>query len=78
MGDDGGGNGWTCGITDGGRHRSLVWHERAGKGRGGEAMRGEGESDGLKKKGRPIGLHWAIFSSWAGVQSNEGNECIRK
>jgi hypothetical protein len=35
-------------------------------------------SHGLKKKRRPIGPCWAISSSWAGVQSNEGNESRRK
>jgi hypothetical protein len=45
-----------------------------GRGRGREVMGGEGESGGLKKKGRPIGPHWAVSSSWVGIQSNEGND----
>jgi hypothetical protein len=57
---------------------SLVWHRTAGKGRGGEVMVGERESDGLKKKGRHIGPRWPVFNSCAGVQSNEGNEFRRK
>jgi hypothetical protein len=41
-------------------------------------MGGGGESGGMKKKGRPIGSRWAVFSSWAGVKSNEGNKSRRK
>jgi hypothetical protein len=47
-------------------------------GRGEEAMGGEGESGGLKKKGRVIGPHWAISSSSVSVESNERNKSIRK
>jgi hypothetical protein len=55
---------------------SLIWHGTVAKGR--EVMGDEGESGGLKKKGKPIGPCWPIFSSWAGVQSNEGNKSRRK
>jgi hypothetical protein len=33
------------------------------RGRGGEAMGGEGESGGLKKKRKTYWSHWAIFCS---------------
>jgi hypothetical protein len=48
------------------------------RGRGREVMGGEGESGRLKKKGRHIGPRWAVSSSWAGVQSYDGNETKRK
>jgi hypothetical protein len=60
-GDHGGGgvNGWVCCVTDG---RGAYLSFGMGRwGRGGEAMGGEGESDGLKKKGRPIGAALGHF-----------------
>jgi hypothetical protein len=48
------------------------------RGRRGEAIGGEGESGGLKKKGSPIGSCWSVFISWSNVQLNEANESRSK
>jgi hypothetical protein len=68
----GGGNDWPCGVTDGGQCRYLVWHRTMGKGMG-----VEGESSGLKRKEYLLSV-LVVSNSWAGVQSNEGNESRRK
>jgi hypothetical protein len=50
------------------------------RGRGGEPMGGEGESGGLKKKGRPIGRAWpflvlGLVSNRMREMTPEGNKC---